>query len=236
MEIIQHSLFDGKVCYECGLWHPLENYHRHPNTKDGRTTQCKECRKAYTVRNADVARARTRRWRADNPEKYQAQKDRQLRRYQEQHPGCYRIYNKRPSGTGRDLARLAHWNEQNKDKINTWRRVRYPQMRDKQRARKRAWEKANPEKNASQTRRYQARKRGARGTHTYTEWVTLCQRYDSRCVCCGEQKPLTEDHVIPISRGGSDDIDNIQPLCVVCNSRKGTLSTDYRKQFSLTSP
>ena len=33
---------------------------------------------------------------------------------------------------------------------------------------------------------------------------------------------LTVDHVVPRSKGGSDYIDNLQLLCVACNSMKGT--------------
>ena len=42
-----------------------------------------------------------------------------------------------------------------------------------------------------------------------------------RCFYCGEQnKPLTLDHVIPKSRGGTDRVANLTAACKKCNDRK----------------
>ncbi|MHB8188944.1 MAG: HNH endonuclease [Ferrimicrobium sp.] len=41
------------------------------------------------------------------------------------------------------------------------------------------------------------------------------------CERCGSESDLTVDHIIPLARGGSHDIDNLQTLCRSCNSSKG---------------
>ena len=70
-------------------------------------------------------------------------------------------------------------------------------------------------------RRY-ARERNAEGSHTLLQWQMLKASYYYKCAICGDKKPLTKDHIIPLSKGGTDYIENIQPLCKNCNSKKHT--------------
>jgi len=61
------------------------------------------------------------------------------------------------------------------------------------------------------------------GSHTLQEWNDLKRKYNYTCAICGKKEPeihLTQDHIIPLSKGGSNDIENIQPLCKRCNSIK----------------
>lgn len=54
------------------------------------------------------------------------------------------------------------------------------------------------------------------------EWREKCALLGNVCIYCGEAKPLTRDHDVPLTRGGTDDIANLLPACKSCNSRKGT--------------
>lgn len=49
-----------------------------------------------------------------------------------------------------------------------------------------------------------------------------------RCLSCGAHEELTVDHIRPLGRGGSNAIENIQPLCAACNNAKGHRVMDYR--------
>lgn len=83
----------------------------------------------------------------------------------------------------------------------------------------------------SYTRLHRIRRKKAPGHHSLKEWLDLKDKYKNICVCCTKKEPeikLTRDHVIPLTRGGSDDIENIQPLCASCNSKKRTKCIDYR--------
>jgi 5-methylcytosine-specific restriction endonuclease McrA len=69
------------------------------------------------------------------------------------------------------------------------------------------------------------------GRFTRKDEQTLKKRYNHTCLCCGRREPeikLEMDHVIPVVLGGSNSIENRQPLCQYCNSSKGTKIIDYR--------
>jgi len=82
------------------------------------------------------------------------------------------------------------------------------------------WKKKNSERWAHLKARRYAREKGAVGSHTLEEWKELKEKFNNKCAKCKEEKLLTKDHIIPLSKKGTDYIDNIQPLCRNCNSRK----------------
>ena len=58
----------------------------------------------------------------------------------------------------------------------------------------------------------------------------LFARDDYRCQYCGRSQPelrhrecLTRDHLIPLSRGGTNEWSNVVTACSPCNTRKGNL-------------
>lgn len=103
--------------------------------------------------------------------------------------------------------------------------------------------KINPEQAQFLNRRSshirRARVRGIEGSYTQVEWQELLQQFDYTCAnpICGRKHDnsrwgkLTVDHVVPIVLGGSNTIDNIQPLCYHCNYTKHNKIVDYRKEF-----
>ena len=83
-----------------------------------------------------------------------------------------------------------------------------------------AWRRRNKAKTVQQVLNRYYKTKGNGGTHTLEEWNKLKKRYLYRCAICKKKKKLTRDHITPISKGGTNDIGNIQPLCRPCNSKK----------------
>jgi|SRR5579871_1043921 len=90
------------------------------------------------------------------------------------------------------------------------------------------YRKADLDTRKAKRQLHRARRAAAPGSFTAAEWKAVCERYGSLCLACGQDGPLTVDHVVPLSKGGTNYADNLQPLCLPCNLRKGTRTVDYR--------
>ena len=90
------------------------------------------------------------------------------------------------------------------------------------------YKRDNPEKDRALQAKRRAQKTQAGGYYTAEEWFVLCFACGFKCLCCGQTKPLQGDHVLPICKGGSSWLHNIQPLCGECNRNKGRKHIDYR--------
>ena len=61
---------------------------------------------------------------------------------------------------------------------------------------------------------------------TYEERLAALKRSGKRCACCGKKlttKTMTMDHIIPLSRGGKNEPENLVSLCEPCNTQKGNM-------------
>jgi 5-methylcytosine-specific restriction endonuclease McrA len=95
-----------------------------------------------------------------------------------------------------------------KDTINSTRRARNTK---------------HPEKIAAQNAKRRALVQGAPiNDFTAEQWTIMKEVYHHRCAYCGKKSQrLTQDHITPLSKGGSHTLSNIVPACRSCNGRKG---------------
>lgn len=69
--------------------------------------------------------------------------------------------------------------------------------------------------------RRNAAERNAPGAFTWSEFMQIARRFDYLCAYCGERDgQLEPDHVVPLSRGGSNSTTNLLPSCHACNGEK----------------
>jgi 5-methylcytosine-specific restriction endonuclease McrA len=57
-------------------------------------------------------------------------------------------------------------------------------------------------------------------TLTEEQWEEIKNYFDNRCAYCGKEKPLQQEHFIPVSKGGEYTHNNIIPACGDCNFKK----------------
>lgn len=84
------------------------------------------------------------------------------------------------------------------------------------------WREDNPQKWKAANRLNRHRRR-ALGSINSTEWIAKVMMLENKCQICFKTEPeikITIDHIIPISKGGTNDINNLQPLCMYCNQTK----------------
>ena len=93
---------------------------------------------------------------------------------------------------------------------------------DKYRAQARVWRKSHREEETAIMRQRRARLRGAVCSLTIQQWDAIKSAYQQRCAYCGKKVLLTQDHVIPLSKGGNHTPENVVPACRSCNGRKRT--------------
>lgn len=192
-----------KFCSCCGQELDLSAFYRNKNTKDGVCSLCKAC-----------SNARNSSWRAANAERTVATRKQNYALNKPQIDEANKRWRAANPEVNADIKR--RWAADNPE-------------RDA--ARKGDWAKNNKEAVAASAAKRRTNKASAGGSFTAEEFNRLKRNTGNVCLCCGvsgDEVTLAADHVIPVAKGGTSDISNIQPLCRSCNSSKGTKSTDYR--------
>lgn len=180
------------------------------------------CRQAYhslpSVKAATLSRKRQQR--ADNPERTKAQ----TRRNYERHKAAILTGNLKwakanPAKRAAILRRSYH---ATKKKREAYRKSYYLKTKAHKMALQRQRRRNSPDAVAAANARRRARKRNAAGCYTADDIQAIGELQKWKCVACrlNIKTRYHIDHVIPLSKGGSNLPDNIQLLCPKCNCEK----------------
>lgn len=186
-----------KRCTKCGRLLPAttEHFNKINGGKYGLNSRCKPCVKIYSdqyrANNRDKISEYQKQWEKDNPDKVKA--------------------------------KWQKYRNANIIKIREGQRIR---KRNSQKAKDylKAYRQSDHGKNIQrlQAQRRRAKKLQAEGSHTYEQELEQYKRQSGKCYYCHKNvgDNWHPDHVIPLTRGGSDDISNIVIACPPCNLAK----------------
>ena len=214
-----------KTCSKCKIEKPRSEFSKKTVAKDGLAHNCKLCAAEYLaawrIANPEKSRESSVAWANKNPARKKetnkawrvANKEKiseKGRKYREENPERIKAYGEkyRAENSGLMTAYAADRRKSNPQKVKD---------------QKKKWAEENPEALRTGWRNRRARKRNAPGKLSKDISGVLFHKQNGRCIYC--QVDLTTvvqhlDHIMPLSRGGSNTDDNVQLLCARCNLRK----------------
>lgn len=189
-----------KTCTRCKEAKSLSEFTKNKGTKDGLAIYCRSCKSAMKrealEKNGDKIR--------------------------EQKRACHHRYREKNN----ERSRL--WTAENKDRLNAEQRARYASdeaYRDYMRANALSWPKKNPEAFKAIQKRRDERMKAIGGEIPDELKIEIWLDQEERCAYCGITLQFQEcetDHLLAVSRGGTNERDNLRVACEHCNRSKGT--------------
>src|SRR6266542_3634045 len=124
--------------------------------------------------------------------------------------------------------------ETNKEKILTRNKTHHLVNKDKRNLHSRSYHAAHPEKKKAyntthkeERSQYNQKRRALKNKAplndlTAAQWRIIQETFDHRCAYCHRRARghLTQDHLTPMSLGGSHTVHNVVPACISCNASK----------------
>ena len=219
----------------CGT---LDGIYAHKKRGESNCRECKDAQNVYqkqwAAKNPENRKRQLKKaslQRQADPEKYQKQD----RAWRLSHLEQARATDKRSRERHRAVTneRTRDWRKKNPEKAVKASRGWHSKYPERSKELHKAWMSSNPEKTLGANRVRRARKAGV-SSEPYTVRQIL-DLYGTDCHLCDEpidlklprqvgkegwQLGLHLDHEIPLSKGGSDLIENVKPSHAICNMRK----------------
>lgn len=242
MTIVSQDGVTGKVCKICLMWKELDQFKGNGKSSDKHDHKCRACRGYGQIKHSFVDAVEGKicsvcgQW--ESLDCYASATWLSDGLHSQCNKCRNRIVKERRDNNlerGRQVGRESYYRNKDARLVNVkeYRLANLEKVREHDRERNKIRYELYPEQRAEYSHARRARLRDAEGEFTAKEWKALCKKFNHTCLCCGKKcKKLSPDHVIPLSRGGSNSIDNIQPLCLTCNLSKATKTIDYRAEYN----
>jgi 5-methylcytosine-specific restriction endonuclease McrA len=131
-----------------------------------------------------------------------------------------------------------NWRKNNKEYIKNYNKQYYASHIEEAKALHQAWYEKNGDHDKARHREYASKNKERRclieakrralkknapiADLTMPQWRAIKDHYGHKCVYCNRKSQrLTQDHITPLSKGGTHTFANIVPACRSCNSKKG---------------
>ena len=231
----------AKVCTNCGNEFPAthEYFYKRTKSKDGLSYKCISCFKKYRDDRYQKDKGKI----LDHSKKYQNEHKEEIEKYLQQYyqdnknkiiknvqeryeNNKEEILNYHKEYQGKNRERISIYQGKyreknhyklteyknkykinNKDKINRWLHEYYKTERCKSLA-------------STSRQKRRSLKRKLEASFTNNQWEYCKKYFNNTCVYCGDEKELTQDHFVPLSKQGEYTKNNIVPACKSCNSKK----------------
>lgn len=224
------SMEKTKECIICGKFQPVSNFTVNKALKSGLSSFCKDC-----------AAKRRKRYYENDKEHINKLKRKNRKKYRDKELAYNKEYYQKTRERRLEIAKK--YREDNKEKILKDIRQYNKTHKKENKERNRNYRKNNPEKIKKIKNNYRKNNPETVQKHRMTRRARKAQNgvfkvfnkelhklMNSPCVACGSTNQITIDHIIPIARGGTHSIGNLQSLCRSCNSSKvDKTMTEWKK-------
>lgn len=178
----------------------------------------KECRKEYYRKNVELINERRKEYNEEYRKKNAELIKEKKKIYRQNHLESSKKYWEENKERFKEKYRLYYL--ENGEKIKERTRIYRKNNHDKRNEAERAWRLRNPGEANIRAHRRSAKIRELPRNYSIEEWKILTRHFDNKCAYCGEEKPLQQDHFVPVVKGGEYTINNIIPACKSCNCSK----------------
>lgn len=187
-----------KVCKKCGIEYPAttEYFYSHNQVKSGLRPECKKCRNKKVKINYDKNKAKI------------------LKQKKEYHEA------------NRDniCAKKKIYNKENAGKRSKWGAKYYIENKELLLNKTKNWYYKNHKKSLETAKKNKHKRKSllkqVEATLTTLQWNECKDYFNNKCCYCGKEDELTQEHFVPLSKGGEYTKNNIIPCCSICNSSK----------------